>query len=56
MILVFTKKKFIKTHGRKSYAWHKEWVDKINGRTKRWVENNTELFISEDWCVRRPHP
>lgn len=51
---IFTKKKYIKCEGRKSYKANKEWVDKLNGKT---VDISTgtikEKSIYKKWCISK---
>ncbi|MEG1256653.1 hypothetical protein [Clostridium sp.] len=51
---VFTKKKFLKTEGRKTYKISKDWVDGCNGSEVVVLNESNSItrgyFISPEWC------
>jgi hypothetical protein len=50
-ILIFTKKKFIKFHGRKFYKENKSWVDRCNGQQVFYNDFYKEYYTTNNFWV-----
>lgn len=50
---IFTKKKYIKSEGKKAFKDNKDFVNKFNGRIIDFNDINLKEKFSIDWCISK---